>query len=430
MSGVSSRSPVVTIRRRADRGEPSSTNTSNRGLPSRSERLDPRHGAVDEMTAVAGDLIPSGGQEFGGRQAVGAQEALHVSRRGVPGLAGVDNRDVAPGAAQNQGGGQSGRPATDDRDVVLVHVTRVTGPSWRRQRSSPFLGSPRSDDHASRSGDGQPLIGERSRARDRPPPRSAGSSLRAPARGETGTKVPIGASRRALPPDGSAGEDSGQDEERRPAMRAAVVKDFTQPLEITEVPTPEPGPGEVLVRVEASGLCHTDIHAARGDWPVKPIPPFIPGHEGVGIVEARRRRCHGTGGGPAGRRPVARLRLRNVRPLHRRLGEPVRAAGQHRLRARRRVRRVPRGGRRVRAARARRHRPRRRRPADLRGRHDLQGGQGLRPAARPSAPRSSASAAWDTWRCSTPGSSAATRSLSTSRRRSCGSPRSSARPPS
>jgi propanol-preferring alcohol dehydrogenase len=42
----------------------------------------------------------------------------------------------------------------------------------------------------------------------------------------------------------------------------------------------------VLVRVEASGLCHTDIHAARGDWPVKPKIPLIPGHEGVGIVEA------------------------------------------------------------------------------------------------------------------------------------------------
>ena len=69
-------------------------------------------------------------------------------------------------------------------------------------------------------------------------------------------------------------------------MRAAVVKAFTEPLEITEVPIPEPGPGEVLVHVEASGLCHTDIHAARGEWPVKPAPPFIPGHEGVGIIEA------------------------------------------------------------------------------------------------------------------------------------------------
>jgi propanol-preferring alcohol dehydrogenase len=46
---------------------------------------------------------------------------------------------------------------------------------------------------------------------------------------------------------------------------------------------PEPGPGQVLVKIEASGLCHTDIHAAHGDWPVKPRPPFIPGHEGVGV---------------------------------------------------------------------------------------------------------------------------------------------------
>lgn len=68
-------------------------------------------------------------------------------------------------------------------------------------------------------------------------------------------------------------------------MRAAVVHEFGQPLVVEEVPTPSPGSGEVLVRVEASGLCHTDIHAAGGDWPVKPSPPFIPGHEGVGIVE-------------------------------------------------------------------------------------------------------------------------------------------------
>ncbi|QGN49280.1 alcohol dehydrogenase AdhP [Micromonospora sp. WMMD558] len=68
-------------------------------------------------------------------------------------------------------------------------------------------------------------------------------------------------------------------------MRATVVTAFDRPLEILDVPVPEPGPGQVLVRIEASGLCHTDIHAARGDWPVKPNPPFVPGHEGVGIVE-------------------------------------------------------------------------------------------------------------------------------------------------
>jgi alcohol dehydrogenase, propanol-preferring len=68
-------------------------------------------------------------------------------------------------------------------------------------------------------------------------------------------------------------------------MKAAVVHDFTKPLSLEEVPIPEPGPGQILVKVETSGLCHTDIHAAHGDWPVKPTPPFIPGHEGVGIVE-------------------------------------------------------------------------------------------------------------------------------------------------
>ena len=68
-------------------------------------------------------------------------------------------------------------------------------------------------------------------------------------------------------------------------MKAAVVTDFAKPLEIQERPVPEPGPGEVLVRMETCGLCHTDIHAAHGDWPVKPTPPFVPGHEGVGIVE-------------------------------------------------------------------------------------------------------------------------------------------------
>jgi alcohol dehydrogenase, propanol-preferring len=54
---------------------------------------------------------------------------------------------------------------------------------------------------------------------------------------------------------------------------------------VEDVPRPEPGPGQVLVAVEAAGLCHTDIHAARGEWPVKPKLPLIPGHEGVGVVE-------------------------------------------------------------------------------------------------------------------------------------------------
>lgn len=67
-------------------------------------------------------------------------------------------------------------------------------------------------------------------------------------------------------------------------MQAAVVHEFGKPLVIEDVAVPEPGPGQVVVKVETSGLCHTDIHAANGDWPVKPTLPFIPGHEGVGLV--------------------------------------------------------------------------------------------------------------------------------------------------
>jgi alcohol dehydrogenase, propanol-preferring len=69
-------------------------------------------------------------------------------------------------------------------------------------------------------------------------------------------------------------------------MKAAVVHAFGKPLAIEEVPVPTPGRGEVLIKVVATGVCHTDLHAARGDWPAKPNPPFIPGHEGAGIVVA------------------------------------------------------------------------------------------------------------------------------------------------
>lgn len=69
-------------------------------------------------------------------------------------------------------------------------------------------------------------------------------------------------------------------------MKAAVVPAFGSPLEIRDLPVPEPGPGQVLVRIEASGVCHTDIHAANGDWPVKPKMPLVPGHEGVGTIES------------------------------------------------------------------------------------------------------------------------------------------------
>jgi len=69
-------------------------------------------------------------------------------------------------------------------------------------------------------------------------------------------------------------------------MKAAVVRKFGAPLTIDELPVPTPGYGEVLVKIVATGVCHTDLHAATGDWPVKPSLPFVPGHEGVGHVAA------------------------------------------------------------------------------------------------------------------------------------------------
>ncbi len=69
-------------------------------------------------------------------------------------------------------------------------------------------------------------------------------------------------------------------------MKAAVVRAFGKPLAIEETEVKRPGRGELLVKVQASGVCHTDLHAIEGDWPVKPKLPLIPGHEGIGYVAA------------------------------------------------------------------------------------------------------------------------------------------------
>ncbi len=70
----------------------------------------------------------------------------------------------------------------------------------------------------------------------------------------------------------------------RKTMHAAVVEQFGKPLVLREWDVPTAGPGQILVKTEACGVCHTDLHAANGDWPVKPTPPFIPGHEAIGRV--------------------------------------------------------------------------------------------------------------------------------------------------
>lgn len=69
-------------------------------------------------------------------------------------------------------------------------------------------------------------------------------------------------------------------------MKAAVIHQFKDKLEIKQLDKPTISSHEVLVKVHACGVCHTDLHACHGDWPVKPKMPLVPGHEGVGeIVE-------------------------------------------------------------------------------------------------------------------------------------------------
>jgi propanol-preferring alcohol dehydrogenase len=67
-------------------------------------------------------------------------------------------------------------------------------------------------------------------------------------------------------------------------MQAAVVEAFGKPLKLMELDIPVAGPGQILVKTEACGVCHTDLHARDGDWPAKPKLPFTPGHEGIGRV--------------------------------------------------------------------------------------------------------------------------------------------------
>ncbi len=67
-------------------------------------------------------------------------------------------------------------------------------------------------------------------------------------------------------------------------IRAAVIAEAHAPVAIETVEVGEPGPGEVLVRYKASGVCHSDLHVVDGDWE-RPMP-VVAGHEGAGIVEA------------------------------------------------------------------------------------------------------------------------------------------------
>ncbi len=69
-------------------------------------------------------------------------------------------------------------------------------------------------------------------------------------------------------------------------MKAAVLRKIGTPLSIETLPIPGPGHGDVLIKVAACGVCHSDIHAVDGDWDPLPNLPLIPGHEVTGTVAA------------------------------------------------------------------------------------------------------------------------------------------------
>lgn len=90
-------------------------------------------------------------------------------------------------------------------------------------------------------------------------------------------------------------------------MTAAVVRAFGQALEMETLPLPVPDPGKGVVKIGACRVCHTDLHAAHGDWPIKPSLPFVPGHEGLGTVSALGGRSRASRNRrPSGRAPCRR----------------------------------------------------------------------------------------------------------------------------
>ena len=124
-------------------------------------------------------------------------------------------------------------------------------------------------------------------------------------------------------------------------MHVAVVEHFGKPLVQQEWDIPSPGPGQILVKTEACGVCHTDLHAATGDWPLKPKLPFHSGARGHWPRGRGRHRRQERQGRRSGRRAVALLGLRPLRALPVGLGNGLRRGGIRRLYQERRLRRIP-----------------------------------------------------------------------------------------
>jgi propanol-preferring alcohol dehydrogenase len=68
---------------------------------------------------------------------------------------------------------------------------------------------------------------------------------------------------------------------------AMVIEKTGGPVQYKEIDVQKPGPDEVLINIKFSGVCHTDLHAVNGDWPLATKLPLVGGHEGAGVVVAK-----------------------------------------------------------------------------------------------------------------------------------------------
>ena len=93
-------------------------------------------------------------------------------------------------------------------------------------------------------------------------------------------------------------------------MKAAVLYKPNTSFVIEELDLDEPGPGQVLVKTMATGVCHSDWHVVKGDWQRIPLPSIL-GHEAAGVVEGGGARCD-QGRARRPRRPDLEARLRPV----------------------------------------------------------------------------------------------------------------------
>ena len=154
-------------------------------------------------------------------------------------------------------------------------------------------------------------------------------------------------------------------------MKAVQISKANGPFEVVERDIPEPGPGEVRIKVEACGICHSDAFVKSGAFPGI-VLPRIPGHEIAGRVDAVGRQRRLVEEGRSRRRRLARRSLLRVQRVPQGALHQLREGADHRHQLRRRLRRVRGRSARRRGAHSGQARRGRRGPAALRGRHHLQ----------------------------------------------------------